>query len=67
VLANRRVRIVNVSSGAAAHPASMIECRRLRHRQTALEAHTLNFAAELAVSEVTVNVFRPGRRRLPCP
>jgi 3-oxoacyl-[acyl-carrier protein] reductase len=53
-------RIVNVSSGVVANPASMIGGNAYATGKAALEAHTLNLAAELADSGVTVNVFRPG-------
>jgi NAD(P)-dependent dehydrogenase (short-subunit alcohol dehydrogenase family) len=53
-------RIVNVSSGIAAHPAAMLRANAYATTKAALEAHTLNLAAELAGSGVAVNVFRPG-------
>jgi 3-oxoacyl-[acyl-carrier protein] reductase len=53
-------RIVNVSSGIAAHPAGMIGGNTYATTKAALEAHTINLAAELAGSGVTVNVYRPG-------
>jgi 3-oxoacyl-[acyl-carrier protein] reductase len=53
-------RIVNVSSGIAAHPAAMLRANAYATTKAALEAHTLNLAAELADTGVTVNVFRPG-------
>ena len=53
-------RIVNVSSGVAAHPAGMIGGNAYATTKAALEAHTINLAAELAGSGVTVNVYRPG-------
>jgi NAD(P)-dependent dehydrogenase (short-subunit alcohol dehydrogenase family) len=53
-------RIVNVSSGIAAHPGAMVGMNAYAATKAALEAHTLNLAAELAVSRVTVNVYRPG-------
>lgn len=60
MLANRRGHIVNVSSGVAERPSSMIGGNAYVTGKTALEAHTLNLAAELADSGVAVNVFRPG-------
>ena len=53
-------RIVNISSGIAAHPAGMLRANAYATSKAALEAHTLNLAAELADTGVTVNVFRPG-------
>jgi NAD(P)-dependent dehydrogenase (short-subunit alcohol dehydrogenase family) len=53
-------RVVNVSSGVVARPASMIGGNAYVTGKAALEAHTVNLAAELADSGVTVNVYRPG-------
>jgi len=53
-------RVVNVSSGIATHPASMTRANAYATSKAALEAHTLNLAAELGGTGVTVNVFRPG-------
>jgi NAD(P)-dependent dehydrogenase (short-subunit alcohol dehydrogenase family) len=53
-------RVVNVSSGVVARPASMIGGNAYITGKAALEAHTLNLAAELTDSGVTVNVYRPG-------
>lgn len=53
-------RIANVSSGIAAHPAAMVGMNAYAASKSALEAHTLNLAAELADTGVTVNVYRPG-------
>jgi NAD(P)-dependent dehydrogenase (short-subunit alcohol dehydrogenase family) len=55
-------RIVNVSSGIAAHPSSMLRANAYATSKAAVEAHTLNVAAELAntgIAGVTVNLFRP--------
>jgi NAD(P)-dependent dehydrogenase (short-subunit alcohol dehydrogenase family) len=53
-------RIANVSSGVAANPRFMIGGNAYATTKAALEAHTLNLAAELADTGVTVNVYRPG-------
>jgi NAD(P)-dependent dehydrogenase (short-subunit alcohol dehydrogenase family) len=60
MLDRRWGRIVNVSSGIAAHPEAMVGMNAYAATKAALEAHTLNLAAELAGSGVTVNVYRPG-------
>jgi NAD(P)-dependent dehydrogenase (short-subunit alcohol dehydrogenase family) len=54
-------RIVNVSSGIVARPESMARGNAYAATKAALEAHTLNLAAELHGTGVTVNVYRPGR------
>lgn len=53
-------RVINVSSGIVARPTSMIGGNAYVTAKAALEAHTVNLAAELADSGVTVNAFRPG-------
>jgi 3-oxoacyl-[acyl-carrier protein] reductase len=53
-------RIVNVSSGIAANPGGMLRANAYATSKAALEAHTLNLAAELAGTGVTANVYRPG-------
>jgi NAD(P)-dependent dehydrogenase (short-subunit alcohol dehydrogenase family) len=54
-------RIVNVSSGIAARPEAMVRGNAYAATKAALEAHTVNLAAELRGTGVTANVFRPGR------
>jgi NAD(P)-dependent dehydrogenase (short-subunit alcohol dehydrogenase family) len=53
-------RIVNVSSGIAARPGAMVGGNAYAATKAALEAHTVNLAAELNGTGVTVNVYRPG-------
>ena len=53
-------RIVNVSSGIVARPDSMVRFNAYAATKAALEAHTVNLAAELGGTGVTVNVYRPG-------
>ncbi|HEX6445276.1 MAG TPA: SDR family oxidoreductase [Streptosporangiales bacterium] len=53
-------RVVNVSSGIAADPAGMIGGNAYATTKAALEAHTVNLAAELDGTGVTVNAFWPG-------
>jgi 3-oxoacyl-[acyl-carrier protein] reductase len=53
-------RIVNISSGIAATPASSPGMTVYAASKAALEAHTLNLAAELDGSGITANVYRPG-------
>jgi NAD(P)-dependent dehydrogenase (short-subunit alcohol dehydrogenase family) len=43
-----------------ANPAGMLRANAYATSKAALEAHTVNLAAELSGSGVTVNVFRPG-------
>jgi NAD(P)-dependent dehydrogenase (short-subunit alcohol dehydrogenase family) len=53
-------RIVNVSSGIVARPGLMVRGNAYAATKAALEAHTVNLAAELRGTGVTVNVYRPG-------
>jgi 3-oxoacyl-[acyl-carrier protein] reductase len=53
-------RIVNISTSAAKNPAGMIGGNAYVTTKAALEAHTVNLAAELADTGVTVNAYRPG-------
>lgn len=53
-------RVINVSTGVVARPESMIGGNTYVTVKAALEAHTMNLAAELSGSGVTANVYRPG-------
>lgn len=53
-------RIVNVSSGIVAHPEMMVGGTVYAAGKAAVEAHTINLAAELTGTGVTANVYRPG-------
>jgi NAD(P)-dependent dehydrogenase (short-subunit alcohol dehydrogenase family) len=54
-------RIVNISSGIVARPEAMVRGNAYATTKAALEAHTLNLAAELRGTGVTANIYRPGR------
>jgi NAD(P)-dependent dehydrogenase (short-subunit alcohol dehydrogenase family) len=53
-------RIVNVSSGIVARPDLMVRFNAYATTKAALEAYTVNLAAELRGTGVTVNAYRPG-------
>jgi NAD(P)-dependent dehydrogenase (short-subunit alcohol dehydrogenase family) len=53
-------RVVNVSSAIADHPGSMVGGNAYAATKAALEAHSINLAAELHGTGVTVNAYRPG-------
>jgi short-subunit dehydrogenase len=53
-------RIVNVSSAIVARPDAMVRFNAYAATKAALEAHTVNLAAELHGTGVTVNAYRPG-------
>ena len=53
-------RVVNISSGIVAYPAGLVRGNAYATTKAALEAHTVNLAAELRDTGVTVNAYRPG-------
>jgi NAD(P)-dependent dehydrogenase (short-subunit alcohol dehydrogenase family) len=53
-------RVVNVSSAIAAYPAGVVGGNAYGTAKAALEAHTVNLAAGLRGTGVTVNTYRPG-------
>lgn len=53
-------RIVNVTGGVVERPESMIRGNAYVTGKAALEAHTINLAAEFVRTGITINAFRPG-------
>jgi len=52
-------RVINVSTRAVVRPATSLGLNAYTASKSALEAHTINLAAELGGTGVTSNVFRP--------
>lgn len=53
-------RIVNVSSAIVAFPGAMVGMNTYAATKAAVETSTINLAAEVAGTGVTVNAYRPG-------
>ncbi len=53
-------RVVSVSSAIVARPGFMVRGNAYASTKAALEAHTVNLAAELNGNGVTVNAYRLG-------
>jgi NAD(P)-dependent dehydrogenase (short-subunit alcohol dehydrogenase family) len=53
-------RVVNISSGIVSGPGMMVGGTVYAASKAAVEAHTVNLAAELARTGVPVNAYRPG-------
>jgi NAD(P)-dependent dehydrogenase (short-subunit alcohol dehydrogenase family) len=59
-LENHWGRVVNISASIASHPGMMPGMNAYATSKAALEGHSVNLAAELGGTGVTVNVYRPG-------
>ena len=53
-------RVVNISSGIVSNPGMMVGGTVYAASKAAVEAHTINLAAELRDTGITVNAYRPG-------
>jgi NAD(P)-dependent dehydrogenase (short-subunit alcohol dehydrogenase family) len=53
-------RVVNISSAIVANPGMMVGGTVYAASKAAVEAHTINLAAELRDTGITVNAYRPG-------
>jgi NAD(P)-dependent dehydrogenase (short-subunit alcohol dehydrogenase family) len=61
MLDQRWGRVVNVSSAATVLATALVGGNAYVAAKSGLEAHTVNLAAELTGTGVTVNIYRPGQ------